>query len=136
MSVEKPRLAYVILRVTDLERSVEFYQRVFGMKEHFRYDLGEGRREVAVGFEGDHGWFGEGIVLLHEPNKGALDFGSAYSRYLLVVPDLMEYFEKLKAMGVPVVYPATQLDQFNCVVAFVKDPDGYIIELLQPLPKK
>lgn len=135
MTVEKPRLAYVILRVTDLERSVNFYKQVLGMKEYFRYDLGEGRSEVAVGFEGEHGWFGEGIVLLHEPNKGPLEHGNAYSRYLLVVPDIYNYFDKLKAAGVQIVYPATQLDKFNCIVGFVKDPDGYTIELLQPLPK-
>lgn len=132
---EKPRLAYVILRVSDLERSVEFYQNVLGMKEYFRYDLGEGRREVGVGFEGEHGWFGEGIVLLYEPDKGPLDHGNAYSRYLLVLPDLKNYFEKLKSLGAQVVYPATQLDQFHCIVGFIKDPDGYAIELLQPLPK-
>ena len=91
----------MVLRVSDLARSEEFYRNVLGMQQSFRYELGNGAIEVAFGYPNAAGVVtGAGIVLLHEPRRSApFEHGNTYSRYVLAVPNVKETFERLQKLG-------------------------------------
>jgi lactoylglutathione lyase len=134
----EPRLAYVVLKVADLERSLKFYTNAVGMQELFRYDLGNGVTEVGVGFApAVDSASGQGLALVHESKRTEpFEHGNAYSRFALAVPDIRATFERLAAAGVEIARAPVAYPQFSATVGFVKDPDGYLIEFLQRLPKE
>jgi lactoylglutathione lyase len=134
----EPRLAYVVLKVADLDRSLSFYTKAVGMQEIFRYDLGNGVTEVGVGFApAVDSASGQGLALVHESKRTEpFEHGNAFSRFALAVPDIRASFERLAAAGVEIARAPVAYPQYSATVGFVKDPDGYLIELLQRLPKE
>jgi lactoylglutathione lyase len=134
-SMSEPRLAYVVLKVADLERSLAFYTRAVGMKEIFRYDLGGGVTEVGLGYQSaPDSASGQGVALVHESNrKEPFEHGNAFSRFVLAVPDVAATFERLAAAGAEIARAPVRYERFHATVGFVKDPDGYLIEFLEPI---
>jgi lactoylglutathione lyase len=129
-------VAYVVLRVTDLPRSEAFYKDVLGMQETFRYELGDGAVEVAVGYPNAAGVVtGAAIVLLHQPNRAdPFEHGTTYSRYVLAVPDVEATFQHLAEQGLTGLRMPVRYEQFKAIVGFATDPDGYTIEILERIP--
>jgi lactoylglutathione lyase len=129
-------VAYIVLRVTDLPRSEAFYRDVLGMQQAFRYEIGDGAIEVALGYPNAAGVVtGAAIVLLYQPNRAdPFAHGTSYSRYVLAVPDVEATFQHLAELGVSGLRMPVRYEQFKAIVGFATDPDGYTIEILERIP--
>ncbi|MBB6092174.1 lactoylglutathione lyase [Povalibacter uvarum] len=125
-------LQYVSFNVPDVERSCDFYIGLLGMSRQGSIDLGNGITETLLGCESAVSAPGAGIILMHDANRDKpYERGNAFSRIIFNVPDIAGMIERLQAAGVRVVKPPTQVESQNLVYALVKDPDGFLVELLE-----
>lgn len=123
----KPRILYVGYHVNDIERALAFYVGALGMKEQLRLPLGKGEHEVVLGFPESKS---AGLVLMwNTERKTPYVPGDAYSRFVLSVSDIDAALQHLAKHGATPALPVTDAGKFR--YAIVKDPDGYLIELLQ-----
>jgi len=123
------RLLHTMLRVGDLERSIQFYTEVLGMKLLRRNEFKEGRFTLAfVGFEPESE--GSVIELTHNWDVAEYEHGSAFGHIAIQVDDVYEACELIRKKGGEVTREAGPMQGTNSILAFVKDPDGYSIELL------
>tara|TARA_R110000782_G_C14485044_1_gene376536 strand:+ start:98 stop:463 length:366 start_codon:yes stop_codon:yes gene_type:complete len=119
-----------MLRVGDLSRSLAFYTEILGMKllrrsenEEYRYTLafvGYGAEDSNTVLELTHNW-----------DEDSYDLGTAYGHIALGVDDIYHVCEQLKKQGADVYRDAGPVKGGKTVIAFVRDPDGYAIELIQ-----
>lgn len=124
------RILHTMLRVGDLDRSLDFYTGVLGMRLLRRQDYPEGKFTLAfVGYQPES----EGAVLELTHNWGVdrYDLGNAYGHIALAVPDAYKACEEIRARGGKVVREAGPMKHGSTVIAFVEDPDGYKVELIQ-----
>jgi lactoylglutathione lyase len=124
------RILHTMLRVGDLDRSIEFYTRVLGMKLLRRNDYPDGRFTLAfVGY----GPESEGAVLelTHNWDTNAYDLGNGFGHVALEVDDAHGACAEVKALGGRVTREAGPMKHGSTVIAFVEDPDGYKIEFIQ-----
>jgi lactoylglutathione lyase len=124
------RLLHTMLRVGNLERSLNFYQNVLNMQLLRRRDYPEGRFTLAfVGYgdEADH----TVLELTHNWDTESYDLGNAYGHIAIEVDDAYAACERVKEMGGKVVREAGPMKHGTTVIAFVEDPDGYKIEFIQ-----
>jgi len=123
------RLLHTMLRVRDLERSIAFYTEVLGMKLLRRHDFKEERFSlVFVGF-GDEA--NEAVIeLTHNWDIDDYEHGNAYGHIAIEVDDVYKACELIRQKGGDVVRDAGPMKGGTTVLAFVKDPDGYMVELL------
>lgn len=124
------RILHTMLRVGDLERSLAFYTEVLGMQLLRRHDYPEGRFTLAfVGF----GPESEGAVieLTHNWDTAAYELGAGYGHIALEVDDAKAACDAIRARGGRVVREAGPMKHGTTVIAFVEDPDGYRIELIE-----
>lgn len=126
----RPRLSYVAFRVADLERSLKFYSGLLGMKERQRIPLESGVLEVLLGYgDADKD---AGVLLLHDPKRTELyTHGTGYHRFIVAVKDLPGLVAHLKANNVKVTREPTRVENLKLSYAFISDPDGYAIELIE-----
>ena len=123
------RLLHTMLRVTDLEKSIDFYTQVLGMTLLRSKDYPEGRFTLAFlgyGDEAEHA----ALELTHNWDTNSYELGNAYGHIAIEVNDVYAACEAIKAKGGEVVREAGPMKHSTTVLAFVKDPDGYMIELL------
>jgi lactoylglutathione lyase len=123
------RILHTMLRVADLQRSLAFYTHVLGMKLLRQRDYPEGRFTLAfVGFADES----ETAVLelTHNWDTHEYQLGTAYGHIALEVDDVYEACEKIRAAGGKIVREAGPMKHSTTILAFVEDPDGYKIELL------
>lgn len=124
------RILHTMVRVGDLEKSLQFYTEVLGMQLLRRQDYPDGRFTLAfVGY----GPESEGAVLelTHNWDTSAYDLGSGYGHIALAVPDAYAACTEIKKRGGVVVREAGPMKHGSTVIAFVEDLDGYRIELIQ-----
>ena len=125
------RMLHTMLRVADLDRSLAFYTEVLGMTLLRRRDYPNGRFTLAfVGFgpESDH----TVLELTHNWDTDAYDLGDAYGHIALGVEDVYATCAAIQAKGGKVVRePGPMKAGGSTVLAFLEDPDGYKIELIQ-----
>jgi lactoylglutathione lyase len=124
------RLLHTMLRVGNLQRSIDFYTQVLGMtlqrtseNPDYKYSLafvGYGKNPEHAEIELTHNWGVENY-----------DMGTAYGHIALGVPDAYAACDKIKAAGGNVTREAGPVKGGATVIAFVTDPDGYKIELIQ-----
>ncbi|WP_374240648.1 lactoylglutathione lyase [Zoogloea sp.] len=129
------RLLHTMLRVGDLDRSIAFYTEVLGMRLLRRHDYPEGKFTLAfVGFQDE----AEGAVieLTHNWGVESYELGNGYGHIALEVPDAYAACEAIKARGGRVTREAGPMKHGTTVIAFVEDPDGYKIELIQSKGRK
>lgn len=125
------RLLHTMLRVGDLNRSIAFYTEVLGMQLLRRSENPEYRYSLAfIGFDGGNPGQAE-IELTHNWDTHEYDMGTAYGHIALGVPDAYAACEAIKARGGNVTREAGPVKGGTTVIAFVTDPDGYKIELIQ-----
>ena len=125
------RILHTMLRVGDLERSIAFYTQVLGMELLRRSENPEHRYSLAfLGFEGGNPGQAE-IELTHNWGVTQYDMGSAYGHIAIGVPDAYAACERIKAAGGRVTREAGPVLGGSTVIAFVTDPDGYKIELIE-----
>ena len=124
----KPRITHVAYHVADIDRALAFYVGVLGLKEQMRIPLPDGVQEVVLGFPGGKGG---GLILMWSPERTTpYALGDGYSRFVLLVSDVDGAVAQLTAQGTRVVSPPADAGPMR--YAMIADPDGYVIELLQP----
>ena len=122
---------HTMLRVGNLQRSIDFYTQVLGMQLLRRSENPEYRYTLAfLGFDGGNPQQAE-IELTHNWDTEQYELGTAYGHIALGVPDAYAACEKIKAAGGNVTREAGPIKNSSTVIAFVTDPDGYKIELIQ-----
>lgn len=125
------RLLHTMLRVVDLERSVAFYTNVLGMKLLRRRDYHDGCFTLAfVGY--DHEADATVLELTYNWNQKTYDQGTAYGHIAISVPDIDVACARLQTAGIPIVLgPGPMQYDASEIIAFIEDPDGYRIELIE-----
>jgi lactoylglutathione lyase len=119
-----------MIRVGDLQRSIDFYTQVLGMRVLRKTDYPGGRfTNVFVGFQDES----EGAVLelTHNWDTSAYDLGNGYGHVAVEVDDAYQACEEVKKRGGKVTREAGPMKHGTTVIAFVEDPDGYKIEFVQ-----
>ena len=124
------RILHTMLRVGDLQRSIDFYTKVMGMQVLRTTDRPEQKYTLAFVGYGDER---EHAVLELTYNYGVdrYDIGSGYGHIAVAVPDAYKACEAIRAGGGNVTREAGPVKGGTTVIAFVTDPDGYKIELIQ-----
>lgn len=123
------RFAYVMLRVKDLDRSIDFYTKILGMTVQKRMDNSEYKYTLAFLGYGD---VSDHTVLELTYNWGDHDYdhGNAFGHLCMQVDDVYKACEDVKEKGGVVTREAGPVKGGTQVIAFMKDPDGYQIELI------
>ncbi|RYZ97711.1 MAG: lactoylglutathione lyase [Moraxellaceae bacterium] len=124
------RMLHTMLRVGNLEQSLQFYTEVLGMQLLRRHDYPEGRFTLAfVGYGAEDS--NTVLELTHNWDISHYELGNAYGHIALGVPDAYAACEKLRALGGKIVREAGPMKHGTTIIAFIEDPDGYKIELIQ-----
>lgn len=123
------RLLHTMIRVGDLDRSIAFYRDFLGMTLLRRKDYPEGKFTLAFMGYGDES---SNTVLELTLNWGVTSYeiGTAYGHIAIAVDDVYAACEKIKQLGGKVLREAGPMSGGTTVLAFIEDPDGYRIELL------
>jgi len=126
-----PRFGATGIGVKDLARSVAFYTNVFGMKKLMKFTLPH-MNEVVLGFDGAAG----GALVLMQYTDGSMhDYASTGAKLVFYVPDPPGLAKRIREAGLPVEREPEPIPEFaNAVVGFARDPDGYLIEILEAKP--
>jgi len=125
------RFLHTMIRVFDLEKSLDFYTRLLGMKLLRRKDFPTGEFTLAFVGYGDE-TDSTVVELTHNwPQKEPYQLGSAFGHLAISVKDIYGACERLKAEGVKIPRPPGPMKHGGSVIAFIEDPDGYKIELIQ-----
>lgn len=124
------RLLHTMLRVGDLKRSITFYTEVLGMRLLRQSDYPNGRFTLAFVGYGDEK--DEAVLeLTHNWDTDSYDLGDGYGHIAVEVDDAYKSCDAVKARGGTVTREAGPMKHGTTVIAFVKDPDGYMIEFIQ-----
>ena len=128
---EKFRLLHTMIRVRDLDKSLKFYRDLLGMKVLRQRDYPTGKFTLAfVGYGEEAG--NTVIELTHNWEQAEpYDLGTAFGHLAIGVPDVYKTCDRLAAAGVKIPRPAGPMAHGGSVIAFIEDPDGYRIELVE-----
>jgi lactoylglutathione lyase len=128
---DKFRFLHTMIRVRDLDASLQFYTDLLGMKLLRKRDYPSGKFTLAFVGYGDES-SNTVIELTHNWGQAEpYDLGSAFGHLAVGVPDVYKTCERLAAAGVKIPRPAGPMAHGGSVIAFIEDPDGYRIELVQ-----
>lgn len=123
------RLLHTMLRVADLDTSIAFYTDVLGMTLLRKKDYPEGRFTLAfLGYQPESE--GAVIELTHNWDQHEYELGTAYGHIALAVDDVYDACERIRERGGEITREPGPMKHGSTILAFVKDPDGYSIELL------
>lgn len=125
------RMLHTMLRVGNLEKSIQFYTEVLGMKLLRKKDYPEGKFTLAFVGYGDES-NNTVIELTHNWDTSHYDMGNAFGHLAIEVDDVYKAADDIKAAGGKIIREAGPMNAGTTIIAFVKDPDGYEIELLGP----
>lgn len=123
------RILHTMLRVGDLERSIAFYTDILGMRLLRRKDFPSGRFTLAFlsyGPEDEQA----ALELTHNWDTNSYEVGTGYGHIAIAVDDVYKMCDQIKEAGGEVTREAGPMKHGSTVLAFCKDPDGYLIELL------
>ena len=123
------RFLHTMIRVTDLEASVKFYCDMLGMKELRRRDVPDGKYTLVFVGYGEPG--GAEVELTYNYGVDSYEIGSAFGHLAVGMKDIYAACEKVRAGGGKVTREAGPVKFGTTIIAFVEDPDGYKIELIQ-----
>lgn len=127
---ETHRYLHTMLRVGDLDRSVKFYTDMFGMTELRRRDVPDGKYTLAfMGYADQPN--GTELELTYNYGVDKYDIGSGFGHLAIGMPDIYAACEKMRAAGAKITREPGPVKFGTTVIAFVEDPDGYKIELIQ-----
>ena len=125
------RMLHTMLRVGNLERSLAFYGDVLGMKLLRKHDFPGGRFTLAFVGYGDEAT-NTVLELTHNWDTEKYELGNAYGHIALGVEDIYAACDALRAKGAKVVREPGPMAHGSTHIAFIEDPDGYKVELIQP----
>lgn len=127
----KFQFRHAMIRVLDLEKSIEFYTQIFGMKLLRKNDYPEGKFSLAFigyGEEDTH------TVIELTYNWGRTEpyeIGTGFGHIALGVNGIYDICEELRVQGANIVREPGPMKNGTTEIAFIKDPDGYLIELIE-----
>ena len=124
------RILHTMLRVGDLQRSLDFYTSVLGMQVLRKKDYPDGRFTLAFVGYGDESETAV-LELTHNWDTKAYEIGTGYGHVAVEVDDAYKACEEVKKLGGKVTREAGPMKHGTTVIAFVEDPDGYKIEFIQ-----
>jgi lactoylglutathione lyase len=124
---------HTMLRVGDLDRSVKFYTELLGMKELRRNEVPAGEYTLAFIGYGDEK-SNTVLELTYNWGKDSYELGTAFGHLALGVPDIHATCERLRAAGAKIAREPGPVKFGTTVIAFIEDPDGYKIELIERKP--
>ena len=123
---------HTMIRVGNLERSVDFYTRLLGMKELRRRDVPEGKYTLAfLGYGDGNASGGAEIELTYNYGVERYEHGNAFGHLAVGVPDVAAAAEAVRDGGGKVTREPGPVKFGTTMIAFVEDPDGYKIELIE-----
>ncbi len=129
------RIDHTMLRVSDLEKSLDFYVRILGMKILRQNEYPQGRfTNTFVGYHGEDDSTNLELTYNWDQTE-PYDRGNAWGHIALKVSDVYAASEYLKQEGVEFTKEPSPMKNGTRILAFIKDPDGYPIELNEPLSK-
>lgn len=123
------RILHTMLRVADLERSIDFYTTVLGMTLLRQKDYPEGKFTLAfIGYGNEK----ENTVLelTHNWDTKAYNIGDGFGHIAIEVDDVYQATDKIRTKGGKIIREAGPMNAGTTIIAFVEDPDGYQIELI------
>jgi lactoylglutathione lyase len=129
------RILHTMLRVGDLERSIQFYRDVLGMKLFSRRDYPAGKFTLAFVGYGENPDHAE-IELTHNWDVTGYELGTAYGHVAIGVDDIYKVCDGIRAAGGKITREPGPMKAGTTVIAFVEDPDGYKIELIEQASRK
>ena len=124
------RLLHTMLRVGDLQRSIDFYTRIMGMTLLRQSENASQNYSLAFLGYGRNPEHAE-LELTYNHGVASYDMGSAYGHIAIGVPDAAEACERIRNGGGNVTREAGPVKGGTTVIAFVTDPDGYKVELIE-----
>lgn len=130
MSDTTGRLLHTMIRVGDLDRSVDFYTRLLGMKELRRNEVPDGKYTLAFVGYGDESSTAV-IELTYNWGVDKYEQGTAFGHLAIGVPDIAATCERLRKEGAKITREPGPVKFGTTIIAFIEDPDGYKIELIQ-----
>jgi lactoylglutathione lyase len=128
----KHRIKHTNYRITDVDRTIKFYSEAFGMQFLYRIDIQESKRSlIFIGY-------GEidattTLELTYDWDSKPLDLGDAYRHICIGTNNLQGTFDKAIKSGATVVLEPFKPAYSDVYIAFIKDPDGYTIELMEDM---
>ena len=124
------RILHTMLRVNDLDESINFYEKFFGMKLLRKHEFPEGKFSLAfIGFGNEKN--DAVIELSYNWDTKNYDHGTAFGHIALEVEDAYLKCDEIKSLGGKVIREAGPMMHGSTVIAFVEDPNGYKIELIE-----
>ncbi len=124
------RIAHTMIRTADLDKSIDFYTRLLGMKEFRRMDFPEGKFTLVFLGYGDES-SDHAIELTYNWDERKYNLGDGYGHVAIEVDDIHKICGDIKTGGGRVVREPGPMKHGTTVIAFVEDPDEYKIELIQ-----
>jgi len=122
-------LIHTCYRIGDIDRSVAFYNAL-GLEEIGRMPIRDEAINVFMGFPGD----GARLELTHNFGVDSYEMGTGYNHIAIAAPDLDATLEKLAAQGIEPEKPPYSVREGGSRLCFVRDPDGYRVELIETDP--
>jgi len=123
------RILHTMLRVGELQRSIDFYTQVLGMTLLRQNDYPDGKFTLAFlgyGLESDN----TVLELTHNWGVDSYEIGTAFGHIALEVDDVYQATTEIKRLGGKVIRDAGPMNAGATIIAFIEDPDGYQIELI------
>jgi lactoylglutathione lyase len=128
------RILHTMLRVGDLERSIRFYTEVLGMRLLRQRDVPSQKYTLAFVGYGDEASGAAVLEITYNYGVGSYDLGTGFGHIAIEVPDAAAACAAVRAKGGSVTREAGPVKGGSTVIAFVQDPDGYKIELIEHAP--
>lgn len=125
------RLLHTMLRVRDLDASIAFYTKLLGMRELRRTEVPGGRYTLAFVGYGDEGSMSVLELTYNWDQAEPYALGDAFGHLAVGMPDVHKACADMKAAGAKITREAGPVKHGTTVIAFVEDPDGYKVELVQ-----
>lgn len=125
------RMLHTMIRVGDLQKSIDFYTNVLGMKLLRQKDYPDGKFTLAFVGYGDES-DNTVIELTHNWDTDSYDMGNGFGHLAIEVADVYKATDEIRQRGGKIIRDAGPMNAGTTIIAFVEDPDGYQIELLGP----